>query len=285
MLKTVENEEDSWKFSAVHLLVCDECSLISVRLFSTLINILMENSKLQQVILLGDIDQLPSIEPGNFLSDVYYALESHGGSNTLKTNHRTDSELIVQNAIKFSQKQMPLFTDSRGGFVSLPYHSNQNDEDSNTVAQIVRNLLDNKTAIELPEPQMSQFVAFRRNDCSLINELCATHYNRHCVKDSRGRLDFQIGDKVCLRRNTVCVDEYEKEDVKLCNGEIFFIKDIIADVDNQSKKTTYFVLDNGERTMKIDVRMLKKMSHAWARTIHTFQVKLFLVCQHNSHLY
>ena len=272
-MKKKSKEEKDWKFSKVRLLVCDECSLISVRLFSTLINILSERTKLQQVVLLGDIDQLPSIEAGNFLSDVFHALEPHGVSIKLSTNHRSDSKHIVQNAIKIAKQQLPVFTDLKGGFVSIGYPSKQNDEDSNIVADRVKMLL-NKP--ELPQPEKSQFVAFRRKDCCLINELCAVHYNKHSIKDNRGRFDFQIGDKVCLRRNTVCFDEYKKEEVKLCNGEMFFIKDIIEVVDNHSKKKTYFVLDDGERSMKISLGMLKKLSHAWARTIHTFQVKLFL---------
>ena len=217
--KEDKKDDDVWKFSEVCLLVCDECSLISVRLFSTLINILMERSKLQQVILLGDVDQLPSIEPGNFLGDVYHALKPHGASIRLTTNHRTDSELIAQNAIRISGQQLPVFTDLSGGFVSLQYRSKQSDEGSNPIAQTVRELLRNQT-ISLPEPQKSQFVAFRRADCSLINELCSTHYNGHPIKDKRRRFDFQVGDKVCLMRNTVCFDEHEKKEVKLCNGEI-----------------------------------------------------------------
>lgn len=268
-----ENEKkEAWKFSQVRLLVCDECSLISVRLFATLIDILRRNSKLQQVVLLGDIDQLPSIEAGNFLSDVYRALDRHGASIKLTTNHRTDSAHIVQNAIKISQQQMPVFTKSDGGFVSLEYPSKQTDEDSNTIAFKVRALLSDT---KLPDPKRSQFVAFRNKDCKLINELCAVHYNSHSIRNEKGKFDFRIGDKVCLRRNTVCFDENKNEEIKLCNGEIFFIKDIITDISNWSTDT-YFVLDDGDRTIKINLQMLKKLSHAWARTIHTFQVKVFL---------
>lgn len=267
-----ENEEtEAWKFSEVRLLVCDECSLISVRLFATLIDILSRNSKLQQVVLLGDIAQLPSIEPGNLLSDVFHALDRHGASIKLRTNHRTDSAHIVQNAINISQQQMPLFTNSDGGFVSLEYPAKNTGEDSNTIAEKVRTLL---KETELPEPKKSQFVAFRNNDCSLINELCAVHYNNHSIKNDNGKSDFQIGDKVCLRRNTVCFDENEKKEIKLNNAEIFFIKDIIEEQTDQSKET-YFVLDDEDRAIKVNLRVLKKLSHAWARTIHTFQVKVF----------
>ena len=282
-LKEVKNGKNhsAWKFSEVKLLVCDESSLISVKPFSTLMNILMKKASLQQIILLGDKNQLPSIEPGNFLSDVYHALESYGSSITLRTNHRAESQLIVENASKISHQEMPHFPeDPQKGFISLCCRSKQaSDEgtsDDMVVTQVVRDLLGNKiSTVTLPEPQKSQFIAFRRRDCLNINELCAQHYNQHSIKTPKGKLDFQTGDKVCVRKNIVCFDAYTEKEVKLCNGDIFFIKEVIDEEDNHNKKTTYFALDDEERIVKVDLKMLKKakLCHAWARTIHTYQVR------------
>ena len=277
-LHWVEDGKGDWKFSKVRLLVCDECSLISVRVFSKLIRILCEHAQLQQVILLGDINQLPSIEPGNLLSDAFQALMPHGLSITLNKNHRSESELIVQNAAVISKQKMPCF-DPHRGFFSVEYQSERNDSDTECIkiTQVVKDVLQNEAhPFVLPEPEASQFVAFRRNDCDNINELCARHYNDHSIKDSHGKLQFEVGDKVCVRRNMECLDEYQDEVVKLCNGEIFFIRDIIVETDEQKKeKKMFYCLDNGDITMKIDFRMLRaaKLSHAWARTIHTFQVR------------
>ena len=268
--------KDNWKFSKVRLLVCDECSLIPVRVFSKLISILNASAQLQQVILLGDVLQLPSIEPGNFLADIYQALTKHGVSITLNTNHRADSELIVENAIRISNQRMPLFDQARG-FCSVKYQSKQNDVDdeANKITRVVRDVLEGKErSFVLPDPTASQFIAFRRKDCHIINELCAVHYNKHSIKDERGKPNFQIGDKVCVRCNAECLDEHEDEVVKLVNGEIFFIKDIVEWIDNRNRKVSKFSLDNGKRIMKIDLKHLRdaKLGHAWARTIHTFQV-------------
>lgn len=264
-----------WKFSNVRLLVCDECSLISVRVFSKLINSLTKWSELQQVILLGDINQLPSIEPGNFLSDVFTTLEGRGVAVSLRTNHRSDSDLIVQNAVKISMKQLPVFDPLRK-FVSVPYQSERNDNDSETnkVTKVVKNVLQSE---ELRDHRSSQFVAFRRSDCKIINEQCALHYNGHSIEDRQRKFDFRIGDKVCIRRNSECFDAYEEKPVKLCNGEIFFIADIIEEQDSQrKKKRVFFSLDNGEKIFKINYWELRaaKLTHAWARTIHTFQVTM-----------
>ena len=72
----------------------------------------------------------------------------------------------------------------------------------------------------------------------------------------------------------LCLDQYENEIVKICNGEIFFIRDIIQEQDERSKKKIFYCLDDGEKIIKVDFKTLKsaKLSHAWTRTIHTFQV-------------
>lgn len=52
--------------------------------------------------ILGDIRQLPSIEPGNLLKDLFETLKSRNCAIELKTNHRAESELIVDNATRYS---------------------------------------------------------------------------------------------------------------------------------------------------------------------------------------
>uniref|UniRef100_A0A8D0F4Z9 DNA helicase B n=1 Tax=Strix occidentalis caurina TaxID=311401 RepID=A0A8D0F4Z9_STROC len=46
----------------------------------------------------GDTRQLPSIDPGNMLADIFEGLKSRGFSVELQTNHRAESQLIVDNA-------------------------------------------------------------------------------------------------------------------------------------------------------------------------------------------
>ena len=52
----------AWKFDSVRVLVVDESSLVAVTTFYSLISKVLPS--LQKVVLLGDILQLPSIEPG-----------------------------------------------------------------------------------------------------------------------------------------------------------------------------------------------------------------------------
>ena len=110
-----------WKHSNVEVLITDESSLVSVRTFSTLLDILLNHAKLQKVVLLGDVNQLPSIEPGNFMSDIFQSLERMGCSIVLRTNHRSESQLIVDNASLIAQMKMPQFNPHENfHFVRIP---------------------------------------------------------------------------------------------------------------------------------------------------------------------
>ena len=85
------------------VLIVDECSMIDVSLFAALMKAIPYNMKL---ILVGDIDQLPSVGPGNILRDII----NSGICPVIRLNtvHRQAMESkIITNAHKISHGQMP----------------------------------------------------------------------------------------------------------------------------------------------------------------------------------
>ncbi|XP_077769873.1 DNA helicase B isoform X4 [Canis aureus] len=312
-----------WKFSSVRVLVVDEGSLVSVRIFKSVLKLLCEHSKLSKLIILGDIRQLPSIEPGNLLIDLFETLKSRNCAIELKTNHRTESELIVNNATRISRRQFPVFDaelnisdnptlpisiqDKTFIFIRLPEEDvnsqlSKNDPHSHLYSAVRTLLKEN----DLQDAQTSQFIAFRRQDCDVINACCCKHYTGHLFKDHRNRLQFGVGDKICCTRNAYLSEllpqntshsqegndreasgedfngtphgfaknkhDFES-DIRLCNGEIFFITQDVTDVTFGKRR---FLTINNAAGLEITVDFEKLMKychikHAWARTIHTFQ--------------
>lgn len=60
--------------------------------------------------------------------------------------------------------------------------------------------------------------------CDWINELACNRYNKHSTENHKNKLDFQIKDKVCLKKNGM-VNVYEQDDgrqivVKYLEGEL-----------------------------------------------------------------
>ncbi|XP_045728978.1 DNA helicase B isoform X1 [Mirounga angustirostris] len=312
-----------WKFSSVRVLVVDEGSLVSVRIFKSVLKLLCEHSKLSKLIILGDIRQLPSIEPGNLLIDLFETLKSRNCAIELKKNHRAESELIVNNATRISRRQFPIFDaelnisdnptlpasiqDKTFIFIRLPEEDassqlSKNDPHSYLYSAVRALLKEN----DLQDAQTSQFIAFRRQDCDVINACCCKHYTGHLIKDHRNRLQFGVGDKICCTRNAYLSEllpestspsqeSNEREasgedfsgtphgfaknkhdfesDIRLCNGEIFFITKDVTDV-TFGKRRSLTINNAAGLEITVDFEKLMKychIKHAWARTIHTFQ--------------
>ncbi|XP_072341293.1 DNA helicase B [Scyliorhinus torazame] len=291
----------AWMFSDVQVLIVDEGSLVSVQILSTVLNLLMKHANLKKLIILGDVRQLPSIEPGNMLSDVYSSLKRIRWSIELETNHRAESQLIVDNAAKIAE--MGLKSTYRGLEYDAVMHISKDrnvtvptpdkkfilvslprDLGPHVLQEAIKYLL--KEAPGLENDVTSQFIAFRRMDCALINELCCKQYAGHLTRNDKNKTVFQVGDKVCCTKNGYIREfteesepkvkkEAEKEKhIRLCNGEIFFILQHKTE-QVQNRSTEYLLLDDKEnRQIFVKYKEIMRecrLQHAWARTIHTFQ--------------
>ncbi|NWH93460.1 HELB helicase, partial [Aegithalos caudatus] len=299
------HQEQPWKFSAVTVLIVDEGSLVSVHILSLVLKLLCEHAELAKLIILGDTRQLPSIDPGNMLADIFEGLKSRGFSVELRTNHRAESQLIVDNASRISNRQLPEFDEvlkvsawneemtmpipeKKFIFIALP--AGGNFEHLQTAIKILL-----KKGPGLEDAEQSQFIAFRRQDCDLINELCCQHYSNHLTRDHKNRRLFQMGDKIASTRNVYLKDllaacdvkegpndqecrngeiklteQADEEGKRLCNGDIFFITGD-AETDKQRLLT---ISSTYGSTFTVKYKALRKLchiKHAWARTIHTFQ--------------
>ena len=109
-----------WKHKDVNTLVVDECSLVAVTTFAFLIQLLIENANLRRIVLLGDVRQLPSIEPGNFLDDLFQSLSRLGCGVELRRNHRAESQIVVDNATRISKKIYPEFVEEKFTLLTVP---------------------------------------------------------------------------------------------------------------------------------------------------------------------
>nr|XP_014126699.1 DNA helicase B [Zonotrichia albicollis] len=299
------DRDQPWKFSAVTVLIVDEGSLVSVRILSLVLKLLCEHAQLAKLVILGDTRQLPSIDPGNMLADIFEGLKSRGFSVELRTNHRAESQLIVDNASRISHRQLPEFDEvlkvsawneemtmpipeKKFIFIALP--AGGNCQNLQTAIKILL-----KKGPGLEDAKQSQFIAFRRQDCDLINELCCQHYSDHLTRDHKNRFLFQTGDKIASTRNvylkdllatrgvregsngqecrsgeTPLIAESNEEGKRLCNGDIFFITEDV-EIDKQRLLT---ISSTDGSTFTVNYTALRKLCHirhAWARTIHTFQ--------------
>ncbi|KAK1166761.1 DNA helicase B isoform X1 [Acipenser oxyrinchus oxyrinchus] len=296
--KNEEGNPLNWKFNAVQIFVVDEGSLVSVQILYSVLSMLMKHAQLRKLVILGDVRQLPSIEPGNTLADMFNSLSKIRWAIEMKSNHRAESQLIVDNAARIADNgikgcykpldfDIVLAVSGGGSAVSMPSPDKRfilltlpPTDSSFELQDAIKLLLESAPGLE--DDNCSQFIAFRRKDCELINELCCKHYSNHLTKNHKNKQVFQPRDKVCCTKNgnvlertkekelNMKIDEKSKESVRLCNGEIFFITE-----DEEKDKNRYLTLDDRDgRQVCVSFKELQKecrLTHAWARTIHTFQ--------------
>ncbi len=139
--KMVEGQENKFSFERNELnpletdvLIIDEMSMVDITLMHALLKAVSVGTRL---ILVGDVNQLPSVGPGNVLRDV---INSHS-FNVVKLSkifrQAADSDIIV-NAHKINDgEQIRLDNKSRDFFFLKR-------EDSNVIAAVMINLIKNK---------------------------------------------------------------------------------------------------------------------------------------------
>lgn len=199
-----EKSELPWKYANAEVLIVDECSMVAVNTFATLLDILLRNSQLERVIFLGDVRQLPSVQPGNFLEDIFATFKwNPGNSIELTTNHRAESELIVKNATNISRRKMPQFDDKWNYrlYPVLPNKQNpdQKEYENENFRKVLENMLRNQQNMQ--DHTTSHIIAYRRNMCKVINQLAMEYYNPDPQGHCREINKFRIGDKVGLYKN------------------------------------------------------------------------------------
>ncbi|XP_050964172.1 DNA helicase B isoform X3 [Labeo rohita] len=225
--KKEENRNSrEWIFSKVRALVVDEGSLVSVQMLNSILGMLTKHAKLQKFVILGDFRQLPSIEPGNTLCDLFEGLGKW--AIEMQTNHRAESELIVKNAGLISEMgrkkhYSPLHfdltisitrpstvpSDKRFIFVEI-------SERDDALQEAIKFLLEKAPGLD--DQKSSQIVSFIRKDCQLINEVCCKHYSGHVMMTHDKKINFQVGDKVCCTKNGY-ISKTEDDTDKVCCTE------------------------------------------------------------------
>ena len=193
-----KEENNEWKFSETQVLAVDECSMVSLELFSQLLIPLLRDSTLTKIVLLGDHLQLPSVQPGNLMEDLYEALKTKDMSIDLTTNHRSEGHLIFENAGKIALQIMPVIDGSEGFFhivpdneplsqgtckLSAPSSSSinlcQEWKEKNNVQNTNKDmywrlLKENRADFFLTGGEKSQIISFTNSHCHVLNQFGCT---------------------------------------------------------------------------------------------------------------
>ncbi len=212
----------------VDMLIVDEASMIDLLLFYDLLKALKPETHLM---LVGDVDQLPSVGAGNVLRDVIESGVAHVTRLQVIFRQDEDSHIVV-NAHRINNGDAPIMDNNSRDF----YFFGEEDpvRAAELVVDIVKDRLPNKFGVD-PIDDVQVIAPMYRGPIGVhaLNEALQKTLNgdkRVAEKQLSGRL-FRAGDKVMQTRNN-----YDKE---VFNGDIGRITGI--DFEDQ---TLEIVFDN-----------------------------------------
>lgn len=258
------------------VVIIDEASMIDIMLMNSLLKAIKLGTR---VIIVGDVDQLPSVGPGNVLKDLIES--SFLKVVRLKDIFRQGKEsLIVTNAHKINNGEMPYLNKKDGDFFF------ENKEDINEILRTTIDLInirlpkfnksfDKLRDIQILTPTRKGILGVDNLNKELQNVLNpkAPYKKEKETKDTI----FREGDKVMQIKNNYSLKwskingSEEGEGVGVFNGDMGFI-----DIINEEDKTITVIFDD-ERKVVYDYIYLDELELAYAITIHKSQGSEFKV--------
>jgi exodeoxyribonuclease V alpha subunit len=232
------------------VIVIDEASMLDLPLMDHLLQAIEPRSHL---ILIGDVDQLPSVGPGSVLRDL---IDSGAAPVVvLKRIFRQAGEsLIVQNAHRILQGQT-LLLESEHGRRDFIFIAREREEDA---LAVIQELVKERIPRLLGSPEVQLLSPMHRGLLGTV------HLNRELQRllnpvgksIERGGTVFRLGDRVMQLRN-----DYDKG---IFNGDL----GKIVGIDTEEGELE---VDFDGKSVKYDVDDLDEISLAYAMSVHKSQ--------------
>jgi len=263
------------------LLVVDEASMLDVRLAADLVSALASGTRL---VLVGDVDQLPSVGPGTVLRDVI----ASGVVPTVRLTEifrQAGQSLIVVNAHRIHDGQLPelgappppeAHGEDKRDFFFLE------EDDPVAAAQLIRDLVTTRLPRRygLAAHDIQVLSPMHRGDLGAgnLNQLLQQALTADAPGLTRGGRTFRAGDKVMQIRN-----DYDKD---VFNGDIGRVERVAragSSEDSASREpggpgdggeslaSKSLVVRFDDREIAYDYDELDELQLAYAATVHKSQ--------------
>ena len=242
------NEENPLEGDA---LIVDECSMIDIVLMNNLMKAIPTSMRL---VLVGDIDQLPSVGAGNVLRDIIDS-ERIPVIRLTRIFRQAQSSRIVMSAHAINQGQFP---DTSNG-KETDFFFMQMEEPEMVAENIVKLVKERlPKAYKQPISNIQVLTPMQRGvvGASNLNISLQAALNPSQLALNRGGYSFKLNDRVMQLRNN-----YDKE---VFNGDLGYVSQV-----NMEDRTLQVDFDG--KLVEYEVSELDELTLAYATTIHKSQ--------------
>ena len=232
-------------------LIVDECSMIDIILMNNLTKALPTTMRL---VLVGDIDQLPSVGAGNVLRDII----DSGVIPVVRLTRifrQAQSSRIVMSAHAINRGCFPDI--SNGQHTDFFFMKQEEPEKvAETIVSLVRDRL--PKAYRQPTANIQVLTPMQRGvvGAANLNMALQQALNHNTAALARGGYTFKEGDRVMQLRNNYDKDVY--------NGDLGYVRS----VDMEERTLT---VDFDGQLVEYEVSELDELTLAYATTIHKSQ--------------
>lgn len=258
------------------VIIVDEMSMVDILLMSNLLKAIKNGTRL---VLVGDVDQLPSVGAGNVLRDIIK-------SNAIKTIkldkifRQSMGSMIVQNAHMINKGELPIYNKKDTDFFFMRQTSNV--EVLELIVDLYQNRLPSKYNLD-PIKEIQVLSPMKKGEAGVIelNKRLQSSINPPSkLKKEKvfGKYIFRVGDKVMQTKNNyqaewtmVCDNGKEIKGEGVYNGDIGYIV-FIDDIEQQ-----LFVQFEDQKEVAYPYNQLDELMLAYATTVHKSQGSEFPV--------
>ncbi|MCL6448990.1 MAG: ATP-dependent RecD-like DNA helicase [Armatimonadetes bacterium] len=259
---------------AADLVIVDETSMVDVLLMNHLLKAIPPQATL---ILAGDVDQLPSVGPGNVLKDVI-----NSGTVTVITLteifRQARQSMIVVNAHRVNRGEFPLLKNERGG--DFYFIEKEDPEEAlQTVKELCAQRIPGGFGFH-PVNDIQVLSPLRKGSAGVerLNAELQALLNPRGPEVARGGRLFRLGDKVMQIKNN-----YEKE---VFNGDIGRIARINPEeqeiqVQYEDRRVSYDYSDLDELVLAYAISVHKSQGSEYPAVVLPLLKQHFVMLQRN----
>ena len=248
------------------VIIIDEMSMVDVVLFEKLLRGMKDNTRL---VIVGDVDQLPSVGAGNVLRDLINSKKIKY-TKLVDIFRQSESSNIIVNAHKINNGQEPILNEKNSDFFFLKTETPAITR--NVVVDLISKRLPNAYGYDFSK-DIQILTQSRKGICGVfeLNRLLQDILNPKTETTDEllvGNKLFRVNDKVMQTKNNYnlsFVDSDGEENFGVYNGDMGHI----IFIDKSSKKLTVEMDD--KRLIDYTLEDLDNLELAYAITIHKSQ--------------
>ncbi len=242
---------------SAEVLIIDEFSMVDLLLFYNLLKAITPGTRL---IMVGDVDQLPSVGPGSVLRDLIQS-QSIPTVRLDVIFRQAGESLIVSNAHKINHGDFPYLSTSKD-FFFIP--KEEPEEIVHTITDLIKSRISGYLQCD-PLEDIQVLTPMRRTITGVENLNLNLQAALNPLQADKGELRFganvfRVGDKVMQLKN-----DYQK---LVFNGDIGRVREI--DLEERTLTVAYQDVD-GERLIGYESEELDQLVLSYAISVHKSQ--------------